>query len=87
MPRYQPPMAKYDPLRDHLKADGSPLITLSFTTIAGMVGGLPESASDYRSWWSNQRGSSRYVQARAWREAGYLADPDLMNQLVQFRRG
>jgi len=80
-------MAKYDPLRDHLKTDGSPLITLSLTTIARLVGGLPESASDYRSWWSNQRGSARYVQARVWREAGYLAEPDLMNQLVQFRKG
>lgn len=79
-------MAKYDALRDHLKTDGSPLITLSFATIARLVDGLPDSASDYRSWWSNQRGNSRYVQARAWREAGYVAEPDLMNRLVQFRK-
>ncbi|MFS2108135.1 hypothetical protein ACCC88_00480 [Sphingomonas sp. Sphisp140] len=79
-------MAKYDPLGDHLKADGSPLITLSFAAIARLVDGLPASASDYRCWWSNQRGNSRYVQARAWREVGYLAEPDMMNQLVLFRK-
>jgi len=66
--------------------DGSPMITLSFATIARIVGGLPQSASDYRSWWSDERGSSRHVQARAWTAAGYFAEPDLVNALVQFRR-
>ncbi|WCM26311.1 hypothetical protein NDN01_20240 [Sphingomonas sp. QA11] len=80
-------MAKYDPLRDHLEANGSPLINLSFATIAHMVDGLPQSASDYRAWWSNERASTRHVQARAWTEAGYAAEPDLANQMVQFRKG
>lgn len=84
--RYQSGMAEYDPLRDHLEANGSALITLSFATIARIVGGLPQSATDYRAWWSNERGSTRHVQSRAWTDAGYVAEPDLANQLVQFRR-
>jgi len=49
MRRYQPAMAKYDPLRDNLKSDGGPLITLSFTTISRLVGGLPDRAHRRRA--------------------------------------
>lgn len=78
-------MARYEPLQDYLEADGRPLIHLSFEAIAGMVGGLPQSASDYRAWWSNERGSLRHVQARAWTAASYVADPDLADRIVQVR--
>jgi hypothetical protein len=46
----------------------------------------PQSASDYRAWWSNERGGTRHVQSRAWRAAGYVANPDLANELAQFAR-
>lgn len=80
-------MAKYDPLRDHLKANGDPIVTMSFAAIARIVGGLPRSASEYRAWWSNDRAGKHHVQSRAWTKAGYLAEADLASQLVQFRRG
>lgn len=73
-------------MRDHLEANGSALITLTFATIARIVGGLPQPATDYRAWWSNERGSTRHVQARPWTNAGYVAEPDLANQLVQFHK-
>jgi len=79
-------MAKYDPLRAHLESNGDAIVTLAFATISRMVGGLPRSAYDYRAWWSNDRSTPRHVQARAWTGAGYSADPDLANELVQFRK-
>jgi len=80
-------MAKYDPLRTHLESNGDAIVTLAFATISRIVGGLPRSAYDYRAWWSNDRSTPRHVQARAWTGAGYVAEPDLANELVQFRKG
>jgi hypothetical protein len=48
--------------------------TVRFTwlDLAGLVGGLPASAQNYRAWWSGDR-----PHVRVWREAGYtIADLD-----------
>jgi hypothetical protein len=62
-------MAKYDPLFQHLcQAPPEPL-EMTFTEVAQLVGGLPESARTHTAWWSNER-DGRHVQAQAWIEAG-----------------
>ena len=64
-------MAKYDPLRDWLKACGKDEVALSFLEIEGVLGDtLPQSADDHRAWWANEP-KGRHVQARAWLDAGY----------------
>lgn len=68
-------MAKYEPLRDHLKADGSKIVTLSFVEIESIISGkLPQSARSYRPWWGNEEGETRHVQVRAWKSAGYRVE-------------
>jgi hypothetical protein len=41
-------MAKHDSLRQFLDHKGTRMLTLSFSQIADLVGGLPESAYQYR---------------------------------------
>ena len=79
-------MAKYDPLREHLKRSSSEPIEISFAEIDTMVGGLPESARTYRAWWENEV-DGHHVQARAWLDAGLKVDwVDFSSELVRFRR-
>ena len=62
-------MGKYEPLQHYLQARGEEQVTLSFDTLAEMVGGsLPDSAHEYTSWWAND---PSHVEARAWLDAGY----------------
>jgi hypothetical protein len=79
------PVAKYDPLFEHLyRADKGP-IELSFAEIDRLVGGLPASARRYTAWWSNEPARSSHVQAAAWREAGrQVVQVDLNAQRVRF---
>jgi hypothetical protein len=62
-------MAKYDPLFEHLCQAPSEPIEMTFTEVAQLVGGLPDSARKHAAWWSNER-DGQHVQARAWLEAG-----------------
>ena len=65
-------MAKYDPLRDYLKAEGTKTVLLTFSEIESIIDDkLPESVWSHRQWWENQIDSSRRSQARAWMMAGY----------------
>ncbi|CAB4775779.1 unannotated protein [freshwater metagenome] len=78
-------MAKYDPLRDHLKNSATGTVTLSFARIDELVGGLPRSARTHRAWWSNHEG--RHVQAQAWLAAGRtVTSVDLVREQVAFQR-
>lgn len=78
-------MAKYDALRRHLLARSGDLHVMEFDDIAGLVGGLPPSASRYLEWWSNHDG--RHVQAHAWLAAGWRVDHvDLRQRRVKFRK-
>lgn len=61
-------MSKYDPLRHYLAIKRGPSVTMTFDEIADLVGGLPNSAFQYREWWANDE---THVQAIAWMEAGW----------------
>jgi hypothetical protein len=63
-------MSKYDSLYAHLSNCPHSMVKMSFVEIAGLVGGLPASATDYRAWWSNEAEGS-HVQAKSWMAAGY----------------
>lgn len=78
---------KYAPLADHLAAlaaAGSHSAEFDFAEVAGLVGGLPDSAYRNRQWWAN----SSLVQAQAWREADWHVDyVSFDRQRVRFTRG
>jgi hypothetical protein len=71
---YHAAMAKYDPLKRHLRACCEPRITMSFDQIAALVGGLPRSAHDYHAWWANETNPTTHVQNFAWMDAGYRVE-------------
>lgn len=62
-------MAKYDPLFEQLCSAPAEPVEMTFTQVAQLVGGLPESARKHQAWWSNEQ-DGRHVQAKAWLEAG-----------------
>ena len=81
-------MAKYDALREHLEAIPATerFVTMRFSEIDRIVGGLPPSARKLRQWWANDS----KVEARAWRAAGWHVDAlgiDMNAETVRFARG
>jgi putative restriction endonuclease len=79
-------MAKYDPLREHLRLDGSRRITMTFEQIGRLVGGLPRSAYEHQAWWGNES-DVRHVQKHAWHGAGYrVASFDQAAKRVTFEK-
>jgi len=77
-------MAKYDPLCDYLDRLPPNAVTISFETIADLVGGLPHSAYAHRPWWANEV-DGQHVQARAWLEASrHVESVDLASRSVRF---
>lgn len=69
--------AKYELLEMYLRR--IPLniceVTLSFSEIHSILSDdLPESAYEYREWWSNQDDISRRPQSYAWQKAGFNVD-------------
>ena len=73
---------KYDPLENFLKTKkGSPSLTLEFSYISNLVGGLPPSAYKHEQWWKRYHRS----QGEAWKSVGYhVGKLDLKNQEVTF---
>ena len=65
---------KYQPLREYLMSHQHlPSVRLTFAEIETLIGGeLPDSASKYREWWSNQSDTTNRSQAAAWRHAGFV---------------
>lgn len=81
-------VAKYEPLSVFLRKvpPDKHSLTLKFSEVASIVGGLPPSAYRIRQWWANDS----KVEARAWRSAGWHVDRlgvDLNAQTVRFARG
>lgn len=74
---------KYEPLQEHLLADGRETITMTFDQIAKLVGPLPKSAFIHRPWWGNHEGNS---QAISWMGAKYHAEPNQSHRSVTFRK-
>jgi hypothetical protein len=62
-------MGKYEPLQHYLEALDDERVTLSFDSLAEIVGdSLPASAHEYASWWAND---PSHVEAKAWLDAGF----------------
>ena len=79
-------MAKYDPISEFLRGATSP-VTLKFAELDRLVGGLPPSARNHRSWWGNTH-HEMHVHAKAWVSVGWVvADLDLHAERVTFARG
>ena len=79
-------MSKYGPLRQHLASASGNEVTMSFSDLDALVGGLPASARRYSAWWSNEK-EGRHVQARAWADAGWRVEHvNLRAERVRFVR-
>jgi hypothetical protein len=80
-------MAKYDPLREHLRSQPKTEIRMSFPEIEKVLGAkLPRSARTHPEWWANGV-SLPLVQQKAWSDAGYsVASFDLTRETVIFVR-
>lgn len=67
-------MAKYDPLRKHLRRKSPAEVVMTFDDVERVIGGmLPKSAS-LAAWWGNEKSpETRHVQCSAWLDAGYEA--------------
>lgn len=80
-------VSKYDPLRDHLKANPNNAVRMTFREIETVLGAkLPPSARRYAFWWANDR-TGNHSQAYAWMSAGRsVAQLDLVDQRVMFIR-
>ncbi|MCP4306643.1 MAG: hypothetical protein GY788_17580, partial [bacterium] len=79
-------MGKYEPLRLKLEGAQESTVALRFSDIDTAVGGLPNSAHEYRAWWSNS--SSNHVAAQSWLAAGFhVSSLDVNGQQVTFTRG
>lgn len=79
-------MSKYSTLTDHLAAQASDRVPMTFDQIERLLGfPLPPSAHRHRAWWSNN--TENNVMTRAWREAGFLTEQvDLGGGRLVFRR-
>ncbi len=64
---------KYEQLHQYLLADPSVRLTLNFSHLDRLVGGLPSSARNHRAWWANStRGNHSW--ASAWLDADFAVD-------------
>lgn len=69
-------------LTSWLAHQGGPRVTISWSELNGVVGGLPASAVDhYPQWWHGDRPNTR-----AWRAAGYEMESVALGKSVTFRR-
>lgn len=79
-------MAKYDPISTFLRGATSP-VTLRFAELDRLVGGLPPSARNHRSWWGNTH-HEMHVHANSWVSVGWVVtELDLQAERVTFARG
>ena len=69
-------MAKYDPLNAYLSALKGTSCALTFDAIEAIIDApLPQSATEYREWWSNEsRSPTGHDQALSWTAAGWRVD-------------
>ena len=78
-------MAKYDPLRDHLRRRGGAELELSFADVERIIGAMLPNSAARPQWWANEEAGT-HVQSRTWREAGYDAFLIAGKEMVRFRR-
>ena len=77
--------AKYEPLTRLLAAARPLPVTITFTDLDALVGGLPPSARTYPQWWGNRHEPSG--QSSAWAEAGYVVAALRLGVDVTFEAG
>ena len=80
-------MAKYDPLRHHLRRQKTAQYEMSFREIERVLGALLPKSAQRPEWWANESDAdTRHVQCRAWLEAGYNALLVKGAERVRFKR-
>jgi hypothetical protein len=81
-------MGLYDPLQRALSSSAAAAVKFSFAEIEALIGrALPQSAYDYDAWWSNEdSATTKHSQNRAWKSAGFDAEPNRGTRIVTFRR-
>jgi hypothetical protein len=81
-------MPLYDPLQKVLALSRATAVKLTFPEIEALIGcSLPQSAYDLDAWWSNEDpATTRHSQNRAWKLAGFDAEPNRGGRTVTFRR-
>jgi hypothetical protein len=79
-------MSKYHPLTEHLRAQRTNQVWMSFAEIERVIGrNLPLSAASHRAWWSNN--ASNNVMTKAWLDAGFKSEQvDVPGRRLAFRR-
>lgn len=79
-------MGKYEPLIEFLKSASQSEVPMTFNDIEKLIGSkLPNSANEYRAWWSNNPMNS--VMTKAWLEAGWKSEQvDMKARKLVFRR-
>ncbi len=75
-------MSRYDALTQRLRGNDEAEVLFTFDEIDDLIGGLPESARKYRTWWTNNPESQPH--SKYWIEAGRRALPNLGNGFVTF---
>lgn len=77
---------KYAPLEQHLRAQNTHSVAMSFADIERVLDAkLPPSARRHRAWWSNNPSNS--VATYAWLNAGYKsAKVDMTGERLVFER-
>lgn len=71
---------KYSALTEYLNGVFSDQITLTFSQVANIIGGLPPSAYIYPAWWAN----GAHTYSFSWLNAGFKTSLDITNRKVTF---
>ena len=80
-------MPDYDALRDYLKRQTLPELTLSFEAIEELIGDSLPRAAQRASWWDSLRSpQEKMPQREACIEAGYIATRQADGKSVKFKR-
>ena len=80
-------MAKYDPLRDHLRRERSAEFEMGFAEIERVIGAMLPDSANRPQWWANVTDpETTHVQRRAWGDAGFEAFLIAGKDRVRFKR-
>jgi hypothetical protein len=80
-------MAKYDPLRLHLRRRKTATYEMTFGDVERVIAALLPKRATYPEWWANETSpETRHVQCKAWLDAGYNAFLVKGAEKVRFER-
>jgi hypothetical protein len=75
-------MSRYAALTAELRKYDEPFVTFTFSELDAIVGGLPPSAHDWGTWWTNSIRSRPH--SRFWLDAGRRVSADLYKKVAVF---